>query len=145
MVKPMAQQPRRRASSTPPWTGLIPDAVGKRVGAVDLEDRRDLAGIAVSALLQHAERGGIAGKPGIDRELVEIMRVVGGGIGGEAAGGAVLIALIDGQDHQLAGAGQASLHHQAGEIGLNARAFAFIPGQDFLDLRSHLHWSFPIS
>ena len=50
------------------------------VRAVDLEDGRDLAGEGVRARLEHAERRGIGVEPGVDRELVVIMGIVGGGL-----------------------------------------------------------------
>ena len=123
---------------------LIGHAGGQAVGAVHLEDRRQLAGIGVGARLEQAERRRIAVQPGVDRELVEVERVVGRRVRGEAARGPVLVALVDRQDHQLAGAGQAAVHQEAGEAAFDAGALALVPGQDLFDLGRELHGS-PLS
>src|SRR6185436_14673353 len=47
--------------------------------------------------------------------------------------------LIDRQDDQLAGAAQAALHQDAGEVRLGAGIVAFVIGKDLLDLGSELH------
>ena len=57
------------------------------------------------------------------------MRVVGGGVGGEAARRAVLEALVDRQDHELAGAAEPALHQDAGEIRLGAGIVALVIGR----------------
>ena len=62
-----------------------------------------------------------------------IMRIVGGRVDREAARRAVLEALVDRQDDQLAGAAQPALHQDAGEIGLGAGIVAFIFGEDVAD------------
>ena len=73
---------------------------GQAVAAVHLQDGRDGAGIGGGAGLDHAERRGIGVQPGLDRQLEMVVRVIGGGVGREAAGRAVLEALVDRQDHQ---------------------------------------------
>ena len=59
---------------------LILHAASQAVGAVHLEDGRQLAGVGVGALLQQAERRGVAGQAGIERQLVQIVGIVGGGL-----------------------------------------------------------------
>ena len=76
MVKPIAEQPSRSASSTPPVTAWS-FALRASSWAVDLEDRRDLAGESVGASLDHAERRRIGGEAGIDRQLEMVMRIIG--------------------------------------------------------------------
>ena len=62
-----------------------------------------------------------------------IMRVIGRRVGREAARRAMLEALIDRQDHQLAGAAELALHQDAGEVGLGAGIVALVGGQDLPD------------
>ena len=108
MVKPTPTQPSRSASSTRGGHRLVADvAAGQAVGAVQLEDQRHLAGIGDRTDLERPERCGVGREPRLDRELEQIARVVGRGIGREAAGRAVLEALVDRQDHHLAGAARA--------------------------------------
>ena len=116
----------------------------QRVGAVHLEDGRQLAGVGVGALLEQAERRRVARQAGVDRQLIEIVGIVGRRVGREAARGAVLVALVDRQDHQLAGAGEPAVHQQPREIALHAGALALVPGQDLFDLRRELHGSPPL-
>src|SRR5690349_10928002 len=68
-----------------------------------------------------------------------IVRIIGGRVGRKAARRTVLESLIDRQDHQLAGAAEAALHQDAGEIRLGAGIVALIIGEDFLDCGSELH------
>ncbi len=143
MVKPTPTQPSRSASSTRAVDRLILDAVGQAVGAVDFENGRHLAGEAVGALLEQAKRRGVAAEPGVDRQLIEIVRIVGRRVRGEAARRAMLVALVHRQDHHLAGAGEAAVRQQPDEIGLHAGRLALVPGQDLFDLGCELHRSTP--
>src|SRR5262249_23091887 len=115
---------------------------GERVRAVDLEDGRDRAGEGIRARLQHAERCGIGREPGGDRETVMVVRVVGGGIGREAARGPVLEALVDRQDYELARAAQTALHQDARQIGLGPRRVALVVVEDLLDALGQFHRDF---
>src|SRR5260221_5148157 len=72
-----------------------------------------------------------------------VMRVIGEWIGGEAPRRAVLEALIQRQDDEVAGAAQAPLHQDAGEVGLGAGIVAFVMGQNLANARRHLHGIFP--
>jgi hypothetical protein len=115
----------------------------QRIGRVELEDGRDGAGESIGAGLERAERGGIGVQPGVDGELVMIVRVVGVRIGCEGAVGAVLETLVDGQDHHLARAAQPSVHQDAGEVGLGAGAIALVIVEDLPDLLRDLHRQLP--
>lgn len=143
MVKPIAEQPRRSASSTEPVTAWSGAPGRQRVGAVDLEDGRDGTGKGVSTRFQHAERGGIRVQARVDRELIMIVRVVGRGIGRKAARGAVFEPLVNRQDDQLAGAGELAVHQDAGKVGLDAGVLTFVPGQNALDALRNLHCVIP--
>ncbi len=141
MVKPMAAQPSRIASLT--------EAVIAWLGAALSRDRLlaefnlRMVGICpakvLGAGLDHAQGRGIGRKPGVDGEAVVVVRIVGRRIGREAARGPVLEALIDRQDHQLAGAAEPALHEDAGEIGLGLGRVAFISVEDFLDRFAERH------
>ena len=109
MVKPMAAQPSRSASSTLAVTaGQGSEPLYRAVVVVDLQDQRDLAGELGRAGLDEAERRGVGVAAGVDGELEVVARVVAGGVGREAARRAVLEALVDRQDHHLARAGEAT-------------------------------------
>src|SRR5690349_9738188 len=73
------------------------------------------------------------------------MRIVGVGVGREGAGGAVLEALIDRQDHHLAGAAELAVHQQAGKVRLGAGAIALVVVEDLLDGTADLHGGPPFS
>ena len=134
MVKPIALQPRRRASST-----LAGDRRQRRFGVgveqvvvVGLEDQRDLAGVVGRAGLDEAERRRVGVAAGVDGELEVVAGIEAVGVGREAARGAVLEALVDRQHDELAGAGQTAAHEEAVEVGLDAGALGAVPGKDLL-------------
>ena len=112
---------------------------GEAVAAVELEDGGDGAGEGCGAGLDHAERGGVGVEACGQREAEVVVRVVGGGVGGEAAGGAVFEALIDGEDDHLAGSAEGALHEDAGEVRLGAGVVALVFVEDGLDGRRDLH------
>ena len=143
-MKPIAEQPSRSASLTLAGDRLVGVFLGARqaVGVVELEDQRDLPGKGAGAGLDKAERRGIGDEPGLDRQLEVVMRVVGRRVRREAARRAVLEALVDRQDHQLAGAAELAVHQDAGEVRLGAGIVAFVIGEDLLDLAVDLHRSF---
>jgi len=68
-----------------------------------------------------------------------VLRVVSRRVRREAAGRAVLEALIDRQDHHLAGAGQPALHQDAGQVRLGPRVVALVVAQDRFDGRCDFH------
>ena len=109
------------------------------VGAVHLRIVGICAGEGVGAGLDNAERRGIGAEPGLDRELEMVVRVIGRRVRREAARRAVLEALVDRQDHHLAGAAELALHQDAGEVGLGAGIVALVIGEDFCDLSVDLH------
>ena len=76
------------------------------------------------------------------RELEVVARVVAGGVRRERARRAVLEALVDGEDHHLARAGERAVVEHAGQVGLRARVVAAVPGQDLAERgRSFLGFS----
>ena len=82
-------------------------------------------------MLDEAQGRGVGIAARLDGQLDVVAGIVAGGVGCEAAGRAVLEALVHGQDHELAGARQATGVHDAGQVGLHARGFRAVPGQDF--------------
>src|SRR5687768_7090381 len=68
-----------------------------------------------------------------------IVRIVGRRVGREAARRAMLEPLVDRQDDQLAGAAEAALHQDAGEIRLGAGIVALVVGEDLLNCGGELH------
>ena len=112
-------------------------AAVERVGVVELQDERDLAGELGGAGLEEAERRGVGVAARVDRELEVVARVVAGRVRREAARRAVLEALVDRQDHQLAGAAEAAVVQHAREVGERAGVVARVPGQDLLDALGH--------
>ena len=125
MVKPIAAQPSRSASFTPAvtaWSLLVASAVG----VVALQDGRDLPGEGIGAGGDHAERRGIGVQSGLDGELVVVVRVIGRRVRREAARRAVLEALIDRQDHHLAGAAEFAGGQDAGQVGLGTGIVALV-------------------
>ena len=109
------------------------DAGRPAVRAVDLEDRRDLAGEGVGARLERSQGRGVGGQAGVDRDLIVIVRIVGGGIDRERARGSVFEALVDRQDDELAGAAQLALHQDARKVALHRGAGGFVFVEDRFD------------
>src|SRR5439155_6240693 len=65
-----------------------------------------------------------------ERQLEVVPRIVRSRIGREGARGAMLEALVYGQDHELAAARQAPVVHEARQVGERARVVASVPAQD---------------
>ena len=53
----------------------------------------------------------------------------------------MLEALVDGQDHKLAGAAKFSVHQDAGQVTLGPRVVAFVRGENFLHFLADTHRS----
>ncbi len=92
-----------------------------------------MAGELCRAGLEEAERRRVGVATGVDRELKVVVGVVGVGVGGEAASGPVLETLIDGQNDELAGAGEPPRVEQARDLGERAGVVGAIVGQNLLD------------
>ena len=116
---------------------------GQRVGVVALQDGGDLPGERVGAGGDHAEWRGVGVQSGLDRELVVVVRIIGRRVRREAARGAVLEALIDRQDHHLAGAAQFAGGKDAGQVGLHPGRIALVPVQDLLHFLGDAHGDGP--
>ena len=88
---------------------------------------------------EETERRGVGVEAGVERELEMVERIVGGRVGSERAVGAVLEALVDGQDDEFAGAGEFAGVHDARQVGERAGVVAAVPGEDFLDAWGEFH------
>src|SRR6266496_2637249 len=109
----------------------------QRVRVVELEDERHLPRELGRARLEEAERRSVRVAARVDRELEVVARIVAVRVRGERARGAVLEALVDGQDDELASARQATVREQARDVGERARAVGGIPRQDLLHAVGH--------
>src|SRR5690606_16562037 len=83
--------------------------VGEELVVVDLEDERDLVGVLPRHGPEHAVRRGDGVAPALDGELDDLRRVEVVGVLGERGAGGVLDALVDGEDREVAGAGEAAV------------------------------------
>ena len=90
------------------------------IGVVDLQDQRDLACEGARAGLDEAQRRGIGVAPRLHGQAEMIERIIGRRIGRERTRRAVLEALVDRKDHQLARAGEGSVVEQPGQVGDHA-------------------------
>ena len=104
---------------------------------VDLEDERDLACELRHPRLDEAEGRRIRIAPGGDGELEVIRGIVARRIDGKAPRGPVLEALVDGEDDEATGAGQAPMVQEARQVGAGAGTVAGIPGEDFANAGFH--------
>ena len=99
---------------------------GQQFVVVELEDERDLVGIRSSDRAEHAQRRGHRVAAAFDGEFTDVGRIEVDRVGGEAGPGRVLDALVDGQDREVPGAGQATVvvhrlqvaQHRRSTIGL---------------------------
>ena len=96
------------------------------------------AKVSAPAAIMPSGRG-VGIQPGLDRELVVVVRIIGRRVRREAACRAVLEALVDRQDHHFAGAAKFAGGQDAGEVGLHAGRIAFVPVQDLLYLLGDAH------
>ena len=78
----------------------------QHVIVVGFEDERNFPREIAGACFQEAQRSGVRIAARFDRELEVIKRIVSRGIWGEGARRPMLEALIDRQNHQLAGSRQ---------------------------------------
>src|SRR5215472_11376763 len=111
--------------------------VVEHVVVVHLEDERDVAGELRGARLEEAQGRGVGVAARVDGELEVIGRIVARRIDGEAPRGAVLEALVHGQDDEPPRAGQTPMVHDAGQIGASARIVTVVPRENLLHARSH--------
>ena len=65
---------------------------------VELEDQRQIAGVVARAGFEESERGGVCTEASVYGQFKVIARIIRGRIGGKAAPGAVLDALIYGEE-----------------------------------------------
>lgn len=109
------------------------------VGAVELEDQRDLRRIGIGHRLDHAEHRGVGVEAGVKGELGVIDGIVAGRVGPERPHRTVLETLVDRQDHQLAGTAEPTVGKQAGDVRLGAGVVAGVVGKDLLDPLGNPH------
>ena len=102
----------------------------QRVGVVELQDERNLAGEFAADGLEKAERRGVRVTAGFDGELDVIVGIVRGRIRRKRPGRSVLEALVDGKDDHLAGAAELAGVEQPSQIGEGAGIVGWVPGQN---------------
>lgn len=86
--------------------------VAQRFVVVEFDQERNFMRVAARYRRQHAVGGSDAVTAGFNRQLDDVLRIEIQRVGGERGGGGVLDALIDRQDRQVAGAGQAAVVEQ---------------------------------
>ncbi len=94
---------------------------------VDLEDERNFTGEIPRARLDEPQRRGVGVAARLHRQLEMVARIVAGRIDGEAAGRAVLEALVNREDDQAAGAAQFAVVQEPGQVGQGSGVVAAVP------------------
>jgi hypothetical protein len=102
----------------------------ERVAVVDLEDHRQASGVLVRDAFDEAERRRVCVAAGLDRHARVVLGVVARGVRREAARGAVLEALVDRQDDELAGAGERARVQEAAQVRAHARGLVLVVLKD---------------
>src|SRR5712692_8344515 len=111
----------------------------QHVVVVEFEDQRDFTKEVGGTGFDESQRRGIGVTAGLDGQLEVIIRVIAGRVRREAAGRAVLEALVHRQDHELAGATEAAVVEQTGKVHASAGIIALVPAQDLTYTFSHKH------
>ena len=111
--------------------------VVQHVVIVQLEDERNRARKLSRGCLEESQRRRVGVASRVERELEVIGGVIRRRIDGEAARRAVLEALVNRQDDELAGAGEAPRHHHPREVGKHAGVLAGIVTENFFDSLGH--------
>ena len=104
----------------------------QHIVVVELENEGHPVEEGIGPGFEKTQRSGIGVTAGVNGQLKMVVRVVAGGIRRKTAGRAVLKALVNRQDNQLAGAAETAMIEQAGDIRPRAGIVAIIPTQDFL-------------
>jgi hypothetical protein len=118
---------------------------GQRVGVVAFQNCGNGTCERVGAGGNHAEGCGVGIQPGLDRKLIMVVRIIGRRVRCETARRAVLEALIDRQDHHLAGATELAGRQDAREVRLHPRRIALVPVQNLLHFLRDAHVDGPSS
>src|SRR5262245_13102521 len=118
--------------------GLRVRSAVQRVAVVQLQDQRDAARVLARTAFEETERRCIRVAAGGDRELEMIVRVVTRRVLRERTRGTVLEALVDRQDHELAGAGERAGFHDPAQVLQDAWVVGFVPAEDFVDALAHV-------
>ena len=90
--------------------------VGQQLVVVQLEDEGDLVRVLAGDRAEHAVGGGHAVAAALDGEFDDVRGVEAVGIGAEGGAARVLHALVHGQQRQVAGAAEAAVTVQPGQI-----------------------------
>ena len=126
-MNPIAAQPKLSASATPAVTAESGSLlVVQHVMIVELQDERDFTGEVARARFQETQRRRVGVAAGLDREFEVVARIVARRIRREAAGRAMLEALIHRQDHHLAGAAELAVIQHPGQIAQRAWIIAAV-------------------
>ena len=94
--------------------------VGEELVMVDLHQERDLVGVLPRHAPQDAVGGGHGVAAALDGELHDVLGIEVDRVGREAGSGRVLDALIDREDREVAGVGEAARSVQTLEVGQHA-------------------------
>jgi hypothetical protein len=99
---------------------------------VELHDEGNLVGVLARHRAQHAERRGDAVAAAFDGQLHDVLRVEEVRVRREGGAGGVLDALVDGQQRQVARAGQAAVVEQRLQVAQHRRLAVGL-GDDAVD------------
>ena len=105
---------------------VVAVGIGEQLVVVELDQERDPVGVPAGHRTQHTQRGGHSVAPALHGEFADAAGIEVDRIGGEGSSGRVLDALVDGEDRDVAGAGQSpvaqNLLHAAHHLGIAVRA-----------------------
>ena len=100
---------------------LVLIGVGEELVVVELHEEGDLVGVLAGHAAENAEGGGHGIAAALDGELHDVLGIEVDGIGGKAGARRVLDALVDREDREVAGIGQAARSVKALQVGQDAR------------------------
>ena len=95
--------------------------IGEELVVVHLHEEGDLVGVFAGHGTEDAERGGDGVATALDGQLHDVLGIEVNRVLGKAGSRAVLDALIDGEDREVAGVGKAAGAVHALQVGQNAR------------------------
>ena len=121
MVAPTAAAPMSQACLHGAEEDLVElVGIGEQLVVVELHEEGNLVRVFARDGAEHAEGGGDGVAAAFDGEFDDVFGIEIVGILGEAGAGGVFDALIDGQDGEVAGAGEAPVTEHALKIGEHA-------------------------
>src|SRR5208282_6330823 len=110
----------------------------ENVVIVGLQDERNLAGVLGRARLEKTERRRVCVASGIDGELKVIARVIGGRIDREASRGAMLEALVHGQDYEFTCARELAMVEHPRQVAAHAGVFGIVIAKNLSNSLGHI-------